>query len=538
MNDVETELRRYGRHVLDRTRPVELGEVLGETPAPTRDGATATPRSRPWLLPVAAALVAVVVAGVAMLDRRPSTDDPVVPATEPDSLVDLPLPSTTVPTVTGSLDLVETPIGTIEWTVVEGGPDDVPSRIVDGSTATNLRGTARDGSPMLSTDGGRTWERANELAPVSRSVGGYDWTNVDGRLARIADDGTAVPVAVPSPVAAPEAPWEIWTNVEPEFPVELDGNAYIFATTGVGLDFGPLITDPDVDGIRLIVGSEAGGRTVILSGAEDTSEPVGNQTVRVDLELRVIERPDSRRLDFVDPDDVTVASIDADVDGFDEYPPNEMVFGAALVQLLRFDGTDFVPVDTPLPRSGRVQIADLGGSVLVLHETGPPWNPDVPTLWRTDGTTWTHREPLPGHDTTSSTTDTGGPHQNRATLTATNEGAVLTTYRDDDIRHDLTTDGDDFRQIHLPSNSSGREQLGTGWAAFVNAGVPAIHFSSDGSEWERVSLTSYYDIGRSNGSYGQLFIVDSTIYVVIEANNENNDNLALLIGHLDDPSSR
>lgn len=523
MNDVENELRRYGRRVLDRTPPVELDDVLTRTPSPALAAPETLGRTRPWVFVAAAAFVAVAVAGVATLDQRPGDEDPVVPATEPDSLIELPRPSTTVlpdadPTVRY---FVDTPIGTIEWDVVEGDSSEVPIEIIDHPDPTTVRGVARDGGPMLSTNGGRTWQRVTE--PVVTSAGGHEWTTVDGQLARLTDDGIPVRVPIPTAATAPYGPWEISTHVVPDVPVDLDGDAYVAALTSVRLDLKQVITDPDVEGVLLHVGDG----TVVMDLSEDSS-----WTSATDLELTVVEDPDSRRIVLVDPDEVTVASIDADVAGFEKFAPSELLFGANLLEWLRFDGTNFVPVETPLPPGGRIQVADLDGTALILNTTGPSWDPGPPSLWRTDGTTW---EALtnPGAGTLPLTSDVEGQLLVHTTLTRTNEGVVLTTYRDR-VRHDLTTDGVNFQEIELPSNASGRERLGDGWISFVE-GPPAVHVSSDGKDWDRVSLRSYYD-ANIGGDHGRIYLIDSTIYIAITGPDPDADDLTLLIGRLRPPT--
>src|SRR5690606_15032689 len=148
----------------------------------------------------------------------------------------LPPPDTVPPTTTALLGpRSDTPLGTFEWTIVEGRDSELPVEVT--SLERVLFGHRRDGRAMTPFDAGPTWQLVDDAGGPTATIDRDVWTVEDGQLTRTTPDGTTTTVGVPSAVPDLPAAWHAYTNPMPELPalpIELDGRAHLAATTWVG----------------------------------------------------------------------------------------------------------------------------------------------------------------------------------------------------------------------------------------------------------------------------------------------------------------
>lgn len=531
MSDLEQRLRGYGRDVIDRVPPVALDEVGFEAVVSELAPPSGTRRGRSWMIMTVAAAVLVTVAAVAVVHRS-DPGDSFAPAAVPGSVVDAPTADTPAPppgTVAAGaeqqpdVDSSSTSIGTISWTIVEGESAELPYRIIDGSPSTELlAGTSVNGDVMLSADGGRTWAPMSPDVRTSRRIGGIEWRLLgDNDLAVVFENGSETPVVVPDAVPAPPAPWTTSTMVVSGWPIEFDGGVYAFAVTTLSVRFDEVLAGLDVGTVRI----ELDARSTDPR-REVTWNADGKQTDD-DVTLRAVEQPAERLVELVDADGTVVAVVDANLPGFEDVSPAELLFGASVTRWLRFDGTSFAPADSPVGDIGTIELADLDHGVVVLNQQSPyPTAENSTTLWRTDGNSWTNIAlPAP----TATTERSGTRNTQWWSLEATNEGAVITGYGPA-TRHYLIRGDGALEPIELPANATNREPFGSGWVSLVNEGIPVLYTSADGVHWERITLKPYYDDQyRANGATGQMHATATTIYITID---DHDGNRTLLIGNL------
>lgn len=533
MDDVELQLRDYGRRFDDVVAPVTLADLRSAE----RDGAAAVPpgrgsgersRSLNWLAVAACIAVAFaagfVVSRVTVTDdgdeRAPAETSPV--ADDRDSLITLPTPSDPDPPaepdeVDPIDEVMETSIGSITWTRVEGERGSLPLGVVDRVGPTLIGDDSDPTVSWLSDDGGITWQRV-QSDDVRRSAGGHEWIWQPGgdlpRLARSTPDGD-VAVPIEPAVDVPDVEWR--TTVHAGFdglPVDLSGDAFVLTTTRVlpELDIGEDLLDGSSYQIAL------GDQGAIVRGAAHPE-----RTVTLDV------RDDGRLVDIVDDDGAVLATIDTDLPGFEDAEPIDIVLGFGTIsQWSVFDGDRFAPLDTPWPPNSWTTGARVGDTIFVTTQ-GSAIAPARAELWSTaDGVDW-ERVTLPGVNT-----ETDG-HLAVGSLTETRDGVILELRSGRSVvERFLTTDGRSFEALSAHPDTSQRFRGELGWMAMEDSGhSPVLWVNPDGERWERLTMSRLYDLGpTSMGSYGRVEVIGSTIYVSIAPRDQHNDRRILLIGEI------
>lgn len=524
MDDLEQLLRDYGRDADDAVRPVSMDD-LGSRPVSSTVGRPAR-FTRVWrghqLISVAACVVLAVGLGFVLGRMSAPVVDELPPAesTVIDPFVTLPEPAPTVPP--DPIDeLMETSIGSISWTRVEGDPESMPRRVVAREGDTLIGGDTDPTIRWTSVDGGATWDRS-VIDGVRREAGDHEWVwrpSDDGHgLARVTSDGD-IPVDL-GPAISVSADWTPWIHVALDgLPVELDGTAFVLSSSGVSLDLSDVADALDATSIEVVDGESS---TTRLFGDQRSWSSSNTPSLR----LVVSAHDDSSYVDLIDEAGEVIVTVDTRIEGLPDRDTIDMVTGASSSQWSAFDGERFVPIDVPWPPSNSVNAARVDDAVLVI--TDPGGRRGGSALWRTtDGRNWENIA-IPIGDASSDDVVMN--------LFETGDGAIAEVLSNE-LRRYSTEDGQTFEELSRVPNTANRQRTEIGWFALDYSSSPTLWVSDDGDEWERVTITGLYD-NRTTSSgppSGELYVDGSTIYIATSTGRDYGDR-TLLIGDVTPPS--
>ncbi len=467
------------------SRPVAPAQVGGE---PGRTSSRRTPRSRAVAATALTGALAVVVV-VASVDTSPGEGSD----------------ASTLP-----IDDIETSVGTIAWTRVEGDARTLPASIValEGEV---LLGTDDSRGWWRSDDGGRRWD-SSAITAFERQVGEETWVVRHGAgqatLMRPSDGGPAVVELGASNNGVGDGyvvRADHVVDVNAGYPIELDGGLYVLARLRVGLPWSDIVNAAPDAPHRVQVAF--GDRRITAVSGDFHERPIDI------LVARSIDGDE--RFELLDATGATVWTMSADT-GVPGVEVDDAIAGVTQVVWLHWSGARFAAVEPPWSSDDRVDIAVIPGGVLARSTSAPTREA---ALWHTvDGVVWTPvvlpakpaaRTPLP--------------------IRQGDDEAIITIFTERGPQAWSTRDGSTFDDLAEVSGVDRRSRGAFGWVAPDGRSAPRIRVSVDGEAWEVVDLRSLLGFEESRWDITlDARALGSTVYVIAD----RPDGRTLLIGEV------
>ena len=293
------------------------------------------------------------------------------------------------------------------------------------------------------------------------------------------------------------------------FPIEIEGGIYVLANRRARLPWEQIAGVTAGEPYRVEVGVD-GGSFVAISGGDVEAMPV------TELELQPVGA--TGRFDLMDGN-VIAWTFDTNA-GDLGVSAVDVVAGAWTASWLRWDGTAFVPEDTPWSRDDRVDVVATPGGVIARSVSAPDREA---ALWHTgDGLEWEEIQlpTPPAADTPLNIYQGDGD-------------AIVTVFTDAGPTSWSTVDGRRFDELPHVSGIAARTRGTFGWVAPNARSAPRLHVSADGADWELVDLRSLLDLDDSHWDVAiDVRAIDSAIYVTVS----RLSGRTLLIGDVSPPS--
>lgn len=394
-----------------------------------------------------------------------------------------------------------TVVGEIDW-IRHDGTSELPARVgVDAEG--RLVGIGDDRVAM------RPVERASVWLPVDaieRVVSGDRWEQ-----RRVGDSlglGIVTPIGqktVDLTDLVQPLPTGFAADIEPVvgladgFPIELDGDVFLLASTRVGLPWDE-IARPGPDGAY----------RVELSDGDRSFRFARGRFNEVSIEEFQLESGSGGTHHLLDARGDRVWSFDAEPGR----PALEAAVGRFETTWLRWNGSRFVAIDRPWPDGHVVDMVAVEGGVLARSDG--PLTDDVDVWFSTDGDSWTRRE-LPVERIA----------RTPVTLARDDGGAILTVFATGGLQTWATRDGRVFDRLPDVPGLTERRRGDFGWIAADPRSAPTLRLSADGVSWEELDLGPLLDIDASRWDVTITAAVDGGRIVVVA---DRSDGRSVLVG--------
>lgn len=501
------------RRQLDERGALPIIVAGGEPEHRGEPTSVARPHTRRTDLQILAVAAVAALGVVASIVLATDTDDP-QPGTTTRPPVLSPIAAPGSDSFTGPTEAItptrrtRTAVGTIAWTRYDGGTE-LPAR-VDVDAEGRLVGLDELVS-LRPIDGASRWLRQET---IERTISGDLWRlrHAEGSLGL----GIVTPIGrqtIELTDLVEPLPGGFVAAVEPVlglsdgFPIDLDGDVFLLASTRVGLPWAE-IARPGPEGAYRVELSD-GQRSIRFAQGRFNEMPVE--------EFRLVRGVGTTH-HVHDAAGEPVWSFD--VDG--GQPAIEAAVGRFETTWLRWNGSRFVAIERPWPDWHDVEMVPVGGGVLARSDG--PRHREV-ALWHSDdGYAWTSVE-LPAERIE------GTP----VSVQRDGDGAIVTMFAGGSITAWATRDGMAFARLPDVPGVAERRRGDFGWIAAHPRSAPTLRLSADGTSWEELDIGPLLGLEASRWDVTITAAADRDRIVVVA---DRPDGRSVLVGAIVTDGSR
>lgn len=466
---------------------------------PAHGGSAPRPARRPEVQVLALSGVVALAFATAIVIAADSDEPEGVPTTTAaPALAPIDAPDTEVPARTWR---TQTAVGAIDWIRHDGGSE-LPARVgVDAEGV--LVGMDDELGAMRPVDEASGWLPAET---IERVVSGDRWgqhgmgdslgLGIVTPIGRKTIDLTDLVEPLPKGFVATIEPV---IGLADGFPIELDGDVFLLASTRVGLPWDE-IANPGPDGAY----------RVELSDRDRSFRFVRGRFNELSIEEFRLAPGAVGTHDVLDAGGDRVWSFDVE--------PGRSALEAAAGRFettwLRWNGSRFVAIERPWPDWHDVDMVTVDGGVLA--QSVGPLGEDVGLWFSSDGYSWVRGE-LPAERI----------ERTPVALTRDIGGAILTVVAEGGFQSWATRDGSGFDRLPDVPGVTERRRGDFGWIAADPRSAPTLRLSADGASWEELDLGPLLDIDASSWDVTITAAVDGDRIIVVA---DRSDDRSVLVG--------